>query len=70
MTLRDVIKLLQKLQGEHGGDLPVYVNGEYGEGEPEAAREDHFAVGKEFNVLGGDNKDYSKIKKAMQIGGY
>ena len=70
MNLRDVIKHLQKLQGEHGGDMPVYVNGEYGESEPVVARQEHFAVGKEFDVLGGDNKDYSIIKKVMQIGGY
>ena len=30
MNLRDTIKLLQKIQGEEGGDIPVYVNGECG----------------------------------------
>ena len=54
MNLRDVIKLLQKLQGEHGGDLPVYVNGECGE--EVKARSDHFTIddGKVNKVRIGD----------------
>ena len=31
MNLRDVIKLLQKIQSEEGGDIAVYFNGECGE---------------------------------------
>jgi hypothetical protein len=31
MNLREVIKHLQKLQSEEGGDTKVYVNGECGE---------------------------------------
>lgn len=74
MTLSKVIKHLQTLEEVKGGDIPVFVNGEHGEGSPEPASEDHFSVGPADITLGGDEDSrpfgISADTIIMQIGGY
>lgn len=73
MKLGEVIKLLIQLREMHG-DIPVFVNGEYGESCPEKAETEHFSVGEAEITLGCDNEDIptwlNPKDKIMQIGGY
>ena len=74
MTLDQVIEDLIKKREEHGGDVPVFVNGEYGIEDIELSKEDHFDIGPADIVLDCDHEDRPEgIRRdtiVMQIGGY
>lgn len=73
MKLSKVIELLQKIEEKHGGDIPIFVNGEYGENEPEPAIDEWFAVGKAYETLGDRQslpKGINVDDVVMQIGAY
>ena len=73
MTLDDTIRYLKGVRAHYGGGITVFVNGEYGEGEPKKAQECHFTTGEAEITLGGDINDIPGSVNprdiVMQIGG-
>lgn len=71
MKLTDFIAALNRVKERHGGEIIVYVNGEYGENSPEVASSEHLSVGTAETTLGGDLPEGLGAETIiMQIGGY
>jgi hypothetical protein len=57
MRLRELIKHLQAQQAEFGGDVPIFVSGEFGINNPKRARKHHFIPAKAIIEYGLDEQE-------------
>lgn len=75
MTLDEVIKHLEEQREIHGGDIPVFLNGEHGESQPIIAETIFFSFGEADLTLGNSEENIKRFgllqkQKILQIGGH